>query len=486
MDINQELLAVLKNLEQSIKSNQEATAGLAAKVEAVVAKAAENKPTQPAAPNLDAKQIQEMVDAEVNKRIADLKRSASGNLIHPTGGALSLEKLFPLRESLGKVAAVQALTSNADIVELQKRHDAFYTFKQLMQVVAGWTPAQVMESKWGKQLFDGYQEVVKSVYTTATNAGDEWVYPGFSAQVLSRVDMANKLWSIFPSMQIPMGVEDWTIPLMTTRGKMYLQGQATRDDAARYLSSTPGTDKLTLSVKTFAARYLFSQEMTEDSAIAIMQWLQNDMVDVFARGRDEAVLNGDTSAVHMDSDVTVSIDHRKGYKGLRKIASDLGGLNFVDLGSVTNLETSLMELRKGLGKLGENPADLVYIISLRMLIKMMSFEGFKTVDKYGAGATVLTGELGRFYGVPVVLSAFQRDDCNASGVYDGVTKTKTGVTLVYPKGFVTTNKRQLRIESAPDILVGQTNVVGTERVGFARIRTLADETPVVHGYNITA
>ena len=69
-------------------------------------------------------------------------------------------------------------------------------------------------------------------------------------------------------------------------------------------------------------------------------------------------------------------------------------------------------IRKSMGKWGVNPADLAYIIGVSSYMVLMSDSNLLTVDKFGPNATLLNGQIGSLYGVPVIVSEHVRENLN--------------------------------------------------------------------------
>jgi hypothetical protein len=83
-----------------------------------------------------------------------------------------------------------------------------------------------------------------------------------------------------------------------------------------------------------------------------------------------------------------------------------------------------------MGKWGVNPADLAFIVGVSEPPRLLADTNLLTVDKMGPNATILNGQIGSVFGVPVIVSEHVREDLNASGVYDGITTTKTFMLCV--------------------------------------------------------
>jgi hypothetical protein len=69
-----------------------------------------------------------------------------------------------------------------------------------------------------------------------------------------------------------------------------------------------------------------------------------------------------------------------------------------------------------------------------------------TMEKYGPNATIVTGELAKVDGSPIIVSEYVRADLNATGVFDNVTLTRTELITLYLRGFLLGNRRQVTVQ----------------------------------------
>jgi HK97 family phage major capsid protein len=232
---------------------------------------------------------------------------------------------------------------------------------------------------------------------------------------------------------------------------------------------------------------VFSEELSEDSIIPVMPLVRRNIVIAIATAIEQAIINGDTTGSHQDSDVTVATDARKAWMGYRKCAQSSAK---VSLSTFTG--DTLMSVRKAMGKYGVNPGDLALVVGISGYMQLLNLRDAQnnqlvtTLEKYGSGATILTGELARIYGIPIIVSEHMRETLNATGVYDGSTTTKTILLIVYKPGFLIGNRRMLTIKSAEDITTDQTVLVATQRLAFAPIYSAATDYTVGLGYNISS
>jgi len=121
--------------------------------------------------------------------------------------------------------------------------------------------------------------------------------------------------------------------------------------------------------------------------------------------------------------------------------------------------TLFLNTRAKMLKYGARPSDLAMITGVSTTNSIQDVAAFQTLEKYGANATVLTGEVGRVFGIPVFLSEAiplaSTDLVDDDGKY-----TTTSVSTNDTDGwFVLVNKtqwtqgfrRDLQIESFRDI-----------------------------------
>jgi hypothetical protein len=118
---------------------------------------------------------------------------------------------------------------------------------------------------------------------------------------------------------------------------------------------------------------------------------------------------------------------------------------------------------------------------------MLGIAEVVTVDKYGPSATILTGELAKLDGIPIVVSEFVREDLNDAGVQDGMTETDTVLPLVYRPGFMYGDRRNVTMLVLREVYaeMDQDAIIATQRLDFQAMHEATTEFIVGLGYNIT-
>ena len=321
------------------------------------------------------------------------------------------------------------------------------------------------------------RKALKAMDTGTALEGGNWVPTLFSGAFIDDVRLQLKVAALFPRITIPMGTGSFDVPTQGARQEAYLIGESTSDTSTKIQARTMASTKITFTPIKHALRMLFSDEMTEDSAVAIMPLVQSELAAALANAEEIACINGATAATHFDAGVTAANDIRKSWDGLRaavgtqtSTTAPNGNANKAATGTLWTTG-DMNEVRKEMGKYGVNPSDLAWITSINGYINMLAVAEVQTMDKYGSNATILSGELAKHNGIPVVVSEHVSAGLGATGNVDGVTTTKTIGLLANRNSFWFADKGTPRSDSERDIDTQQTRVVVSRRLHFKELYT---------------
>jgi HK97 family phage major capsid protein len=253
----------------------------------------------------------------------------------------------------------------------------------------------------------------------------------FSNRVLQLIRLQPSLAQLLPQVDMPS--QTFKIPLSISGISVVYVAPATS-----ITLSNASAQGLTLDAKKLAAGVEVADEVTEDSIVAIMPEFQAALAQAFAEALENAILNGDTAS----ADPLLKV-----WNGILK------GAHSHDIGTFS--AQHIQQAVALMGKLGVNPNEVVIVVNPAKFAEMVAWSEVSTVDKYGSQATILTGELAKVYGKPVVVSAFVPEDVHA---------------LVFNRrAFLLGVRRGLRVETQRDI-VRQTDIlVTTMRADFAKV-----------------
>ncbi len=145
------------------------------------------------------------------------------------------------------------------------------------------------------------------------------------------------------------------------------------------------------------------------------------------------------------------------------------------------------EVRAKLGKYGARPSQLVWVMDVNTFIRAQSISEFRTMDKLGPNATLLTGMLGAIEGIPVVVSEQMKLADTDGKVTDAGNATDTGRLLIFNRTQWTQGfRRELALDVDRDTQKRQTVVTVSIRHALTeRSGTRSSATHTALQYNIT-
>jgi hypothetical protein len=334
------------------------------------------------------------------------------------------------------------------------------------------------------------KNAVNKIFADSAGVGGEWIPDEFRTELYQTFQVPRGLRALLPSVQ--MERETLLIPKLSRGGRPYIKGVAT-DDLAKYQASTIETAQKTVRAKGLATLMNIDDAAGEDSAFAIIPALSRQIAQDLEDAFEDCMINGDTAASHQDdianwnirerwgaSGLGGSSDHRRLFLGMRAAAKDKGSDVNTSAGTFTFAE--FMSVVSQLGELAVG--NKVCVVSPEALVaNFLVLDQVVTLEKFGPQATVLTGELARLAGIPIVMSRFMSADMNASGLYDNSTKDKSGFLVFNTDSWYQYVRRQITIESDKDIASGAIQLVSTMRAVMDSPDADALKN-VAYGYNL--
>jgi HK97 family phage major capsid protein len=330
--------------------------------------------------------------------------------------------------------------------------------------------------------FQEDSELQKAMETATSGVGGAWVPIGFSSEMVDLIRLELRVAALFGRFNQP--TDDYRLPQLLSG----MAAEIATELQGPTVDSDPGTDKKIFSATKLMVRGGCSYESEEELLIPVLPLLRREIVYSLAVAQETATINGDMTATHQDSDVISPKDARKAWYGLRfrGLSASYANCNYdVQTGTTEFTYTDIRKARKAMGKFGLFPGDLKLISGLASYFAMLDFTEIMTVDKYGQGATILSGELGKIDGIPIIVSEQRREDVNASGVYDGVTTNLSTLILVRNAAgsWLYGDRRAVMVETDRDIINQKDIIVASEKLTFDTPR-LNTEKQVCTMYNV--
>lgn len=283
-------------------------------------------------------------------------------------------------------------------------------------------------------------------------------------------DIQNELLVTRLFREIQMNSANMSIPIMPDSGYAEITANTTASgtqpngnmDArgapygAPYEGITLGEINLS-TVKMISLAYL-GNETEEDAVLPILPLIRESMIRSHVRGVENMILAGN------DPDGVYTSGAKNGLIALARTA----GRMVTAAGTATPLTAAtLFGMRKVMGKYGVRPGDVAYIVSQQAYFELVEDAEFQDSDLVGDQATKLTGEIGRVYGSPIIMS----DEFAAPGA------GRFYALAVNTRNFVVPRLRGLTVESDYEVREQRRVLVTSQRLGFNEI--IPDATSVV-------
>jgi len=198
----------------------------------------------------------------------------------------------------------------------------------------------------------------------------------------------------------PMNSRVRTIPKLLTGTKVYYQpSEATEGQETSFSASN-----IELLAKKLFAWIEISEETFEDGVLDMRSMIRMLFARGMGEGEEKAFLTGDvdhgqTTATEADGSdayngVWFNRDARLAFDGILTIGIE-SGVNYDVNGNCT-----VDVFRQGiyrLGRFGRQQPKLITFLNPYSANQMLADDDLRTVDKYGAKATILTGEIGELF-----------------------------------------------------------------------------------------
>lgn len=332
------------------------------------------------------------------------------------------------------------------------------------------------------QYADRWNHLMRAMDVDTAGEGGTWVPTGIGATLHEQVRASGKVAPLFERINTP--TNPWKMPIEGTDLTAFRVAEPTGNTADKVVASTAGTVAATFDAEIFGARTLWSRSIDADSAIAIAPYVSRKLVQAFVDAEEKAILDGDADGTHQDTDTQAAgATHASwAWDGLRKKAM-AQTVATATAASVANLAI----VRGAMGKYGVNPTDLAFIVGVGNAHDLLADANLLTVDKFGPQATILNGQIGAIFGVPVIVSEHVREDLNVAGVDDGITATKTYMLCVNRREFAIGQRMAFDVMTSDELYMEtfQRVAVAFMREDFQHIGSAATNDDVAIAVNVT-
>ena len=242
---------------------------------------------------IGGKEVKKNYEGEKSMRMSDEKRLLSSFGVRNVKGLLETNVAHP------RFAHVDNATKSAALA-LKNDVDTARFMSQMFEGGAldrneKTANVNLLENSFAKNIDLGAR--LKAFGSEVAGSVDEWVPTLISQNYIEEFHLEHKLAKHFK--QIPMASSPFEMPVQTSSHKAKAVAEGASKGANEF-----GTEKITLKAEKASTLYNLPEELNEDSAPAILQLARQEVVASCVRAIESAIINGDVTGTHMDSDIT--------------------------------------------------------------------------------------------------------------------------------------------------------------------------------------
>jgi HK97 family phage major capsid protein len=424
-------------------------------------------------------QVKAMVDAQVKEKLDSRPvRRVPVNLIGSDGTKITSSNRYH------KALAAFEADGHAQWGNLKALPVDLWLAHQLIAKAHHYNPGQVRPPS------DDLQAAIKALTSTGSGTGDEYVPTDMADSVWMDMFLSARVAGTLMNVNMPTDPFDLPLGLGAVTWRKGTQNTATTH-------SDPATAKSTLTTTEQVTEQRWSYTLDEDSVVAIMPLLRAELTRSGGEQIDDFVLNADatnaaTGNINLDdadpddaswylSDGQDGIRHQWLVDNTAQQINAGGALVDADITGALTL----------MGKYAADPRRVVMAMDVQSYLNGMLATGSGapgeyviTLDKLGTEATVITGMLAMYRGIPLLASSQHRlaqDD----GKLNAASNTKGSITLYNRDMWKVGFRRQLLIEVDRLIQNRQLVMVSSFRVAVAARGTRSTNTHTAGIRNIT-
>lgn len=270
----------------------------------------------------------------------------------------------------------------------------------------------------------------------------------FSQNILRDIQKELIIGNLF--QEIPMVSKNLTMMVEGDAGAAtWVQSSAFGTAATTGAEDKPALTEVTFTTLKLAAKAFMTDETEEDAIVPLLPIVRRRLIEAHAAAIEDAFLNG-TGAAGVP-------------KGLIKYATEdskVAATTAKADGTVKVSALMIQQLRRKLGRHGKNPNKLALVVSLDAYYDLLEDPEFQDVSQVSdATAVKLSGQLGRIYGLPVLVSEYFPTKA-ASAPY---------AALVYVDNFVIPRQRMVTVERERIASQGKDAYYVTQRLNLQRL-----------------
>ncbi|MFC9089000.1 phage major capsid protein [Nocardiopsis dassonvillei] len=339
-----------------------------------------------------------------------------------------------------------------------------------------------LEAMWESGQFRSRADLARAqlaMDTAESGFGQQLIGAQYVGELWTGAQASARVWSLINSFT--MTDPTAYLPVEAGLPELLYVGESTTFDAANYATTKTGSQRVQVDAKKFVMHQMWSGEMEEDSIIPFIPFLRRQAARSLAHHYDSLVLNGDTTNaatgnINLDDADPADTKHWLAFDGLRHAGLVDNTANSLDVAGAITLDHFKKQRARMLSTTYKHdwghpndPMDLVHVADPETADAIAFLDEVLTVDKFGPGATVLTGQQAKVLGNPLIASIdMSKTEADGKVSTTAANNTKGQVTTFNRNGAVVGNRRNVQVETERLPGSDQTRIVYSLRAGFGR------------------
>lgn len=324
-----------------------------------------------------------------------------------------------------------------------------------------------------------YERLLRAMDTAESGFGSQLVGAQYVGELWEAARRESRIFGLIDSME--MTDPTMYLPVEVDFPEMLFVAENTANNSSEYTTVKTGSQRVAVTAKKFLFHQMWSGEMEEDSIIPFVPFLRRQIMLALAHYSDSVVLNGDdtnagTGNINLDDADPADTKHYLAFDGIRHVGLVDNTGNNADLAG----PPTAAALNAARGRMVDTTRfvdwghpndknDLIYVPDIATGDKLCELDEVVTVDKYGAQATIVNGELAKIWGSPIIPSmAMSKTEADGKVSTTGGNNTKGQIATFNRRAFKVGWRRRVKTETERLPARDQTRLVYSLRMGFGR------------------
>lgn len=332
---------------------------------------------------------------------------------------------------------------------------------------------------------------IKTGMDSATaGVGDEWVPTDFASSIIMHIQKSKAIPNALRSFDMPSNPFVW--PVSGGNNTTYYVTESLNASDVTTAISNATSAQATFTAGKLANRLELSEELNEDAAFAVFPALLEIVADSLNDGYEKAIIFGDETTSNPIWKDGGSATTTAGQADLELVCDglihkaliDSNGSN-VNINAASSPSSAIRLILAEMGEGGKNMMMNRVLVGPQFYFAMLDDERLSTMDKIGNMATIITGQVGNVFGMPVFMtgglplsdSAGKISDTAANNTLASVVVCDSSLVLI---GF----RRRLRVARDYTVETDKHKVVTSMRFDVQQLAANASQSnPIGYGYN---